>query len=202
MSIPLEIAQMLLSSKVFIWNDAIPMSIGPGPNPYQKWLYIDKSKFAVGRPPLSVLMKVRAKAKQMGVFERDGADFFRRLFMFGKISFEEMLYATGKYYGYPTCCIKFFVECTSRGIPPCMFMTANYGTDPVDVPYVRCPSCRKGGDIMRCVVCGREVDREEVLERFNGLFDQADAFGMDSLTDQQQTLVDDHCCADCYYELQ
>ena len=55
---------------------------------------------------------------------------------------------------------------------------------------------------MRCVVCGGEVDRGLVLEQFESLFDQADAFGMDSLTDQQQTLVEGHCCADCYYELQ
>ena len=53
-----------------------------------------------------------------------------------------------------------------------------------------------------CVVCGKPVEAVLVKEEFPELFAQADAWGMDSLTEQQQTVVEFKCCSlDCYYNL-
>lgn len=142
-SIPYDVVLTLLSYNIYTWNDNVPMWMGPGPNPYQRFLHIDKEKFAVGQMPLHVMRNIRRKAKLIHARKPEFTDFFVRLVRFGKISSTDMTYAAGKYYGYPTCCIKHFIACELKQIPVAMFMSANYGTDTADVEYVRCPTCRK-----------------------------------------------------------
>ncbi|RPI56358.1 MAG: hypothetical protein EHM49_00610 [Deltaproteobacteria bacterium] len=143
MSIPFDVMGVLMDYRIFTWNENIPMRLEPGPNPYQKWLWIDKDQFAVGKVPPHILEHVRSKAKSMHVHKPEITDFFTRLVIFGKISFVEMTYAAGIHYGYPQCCINHFIQCSIKGIPAHMFMTANYGTDTANVGYVRCPACRE-----------------------------------------------------------
>jgi glycerol kinase len=55
-----------------------------------------------------------------------------------------------------------------------------------------------------CVVCGREVDIQEVQENelFLEIFQRADFWGMDSLTEQEQIVCDAKCCSEtCFYNM-
>jgi len=51
-----------------------------------------------------------------------------------------------------------------------------------------------------CVRCKRLVDWELIIDEFSHLFQQADIFGMESLTETQQLIVAGLLCVDCYYE--
>ena len=54
----------------------------------------------------------------------------------------------------------------------------------------------------RCCVCGSFVDMEIVHEDFEEYFAQADALGMESLTEHQQIAVEGLVCSfDCYLQL-
>jgi hypothetical protein len=143
MPISFDVMEMLMDYRIFTWNENIPMRLEPGPNPYQKWLWIDETRFIVGKVPTHIMQRVRKEAKRTRVRKPDITDFFARLARFGKISLVDMTYAAGMHYGYPQCCIKHFIQYNMKNIPVAMFMTANYGTDPIDVEYVRCPTCRE-----------------------------------------------------------
>jgi len=52
-----------------------------------------------------------------------------------------------------------------------------------------------------CVVCGKPVEAVLVKEEFPELFAQADACGIDSLTEQQQVVVEFKCCSENCYEI-
>lgn len=55
---------------------------------------------------------------------------------------------------------------------------------------------------MACVVCKGPVDIEVVMGDFAEVFAQADALGMESLTENQQVLVEGSCCSDeCFDKL-
>ena len=51
-----------------------------------------------------------------------------------------------------------------------------------------------------CVVCGKPVEAVLVKEEFPELLAQADARGMESLTEQQQVVVEFKCCSESCYE--
>jgi len=51
-----------------------------------------------------------------------------------------------------------------------------------------------------CVVCNKPVEAALVKEEFPELFAQADACGMESLTEQQQVVVEFKCCSESCYE--
>ena len=53
-----------------------------------------------------------------------------------------------------------------------------------------------------CTVCKNPVDWNQVKDEFGELFAQADALGMESLTENQQVVLEGHCCStDCYDQL-
>ena len=55
---------------------------------------------------------------------------------------------------------------------------------------------------MKCVVCGKKVDKDLVMEMFEHLFIQADCCGVESLTEHEQVVYEWKCCpTDCYYKL-
>ena len=51
-----------------------------------------------------------------------------------------------------------------------------------------------------CVVCNKPVEAVLVKEEFPELFAQADAWGMDSLTEQEQVVVEFGCCSTRCFE--
>ncbi len=62
----------------------------------------------------------------------------------------------------------------------------------------------KDNEVVCCVVCKKPVDWTHVKEEFgNELFAQAHALGMESLTEQQQAVLEGLVCSlDCYDYLQ
>lgn len=53
-----------------------------------------------------------------------------------------------------------------------------------------------------CVVCGRRVDWSYVKEEFAELLEQADRYGVDSLTESAQVVYEGKCCStNCYIKL-
>ena len=66
---------------------------------------------------------------------------------------------------------------------------------------------KKGGEISmfeekRCVVCKNLVDWDVVKDEFPELFLQADALDIDSLTEQEQVVLEGNCCSlECYIEM-
>lgn len=61
---------------------------------------------------------------------------------------------------------------------------------------------RGGSKVSDCVVCGNKVDWDLVKEEFPELLDQADHYGVDSLTESQQVVYLGKCCSiNCYIEL-
>lgn len=55
---------------------------------------------------------------------------------------------------------------------------------------------------MKCVVCKGDVDRSQVIEEFEHLFERADYYGIESLTEHEQVVVDGCCCShNCYEKL-
>jgi len=53
-----------------------------------------------------------------------------------------------------------------------------------------------------CVVCKKLVDWSMVLEDFEELFDQVDTYGMESLTEQEQVVVEGGCCSiECFEKI-
>jgi hypothetical protein len=58
---------------------------------------------------------------------------------------------------------------------------------------------------MACVVCRKPIttfDRCEIISEFSDLFAQADAVGMESLTEDEQLLVDCKVHAECFDSLE
>lgn len=54
----------------------------------------------------------------------------------------------------------------------------------------------------RCTVCNKEIDWEIVTELFEDDFLQADSFGMESLTEWQQLIIEGKICSiDCVENL-
>lgn len=50
-----------------------------------------------------------------------------------------------------------------------------------------------------CIICKQPVEASLVKENFPELFAQADALGINSLTEQQQIVVEFKCCSkECY----
>ena len=55
----------------------------------------------------------------------------------------------------------------------------------------------------RCVVCTDVVDNDVVKEEFEDLLDQVDAFGPDSLTDNEQAVYYGYICSqECFDTLE
>jgi hypothetical protein len=53
-----------------------------------------------------------------------------------------------------------------------------------------------------CAVCGNPVDWNQVTDEFGEMFAQADALGMESLTEQQQMVLEGKVCSiECYENL-
>jgi len=54
----------------------------------------------------------------------------------------------------------------------------------------------------KCVVCNREADWTKVKEAFESILDQADRYGVESLTEHQQVVYLGECCSpECYQAL-
>lgn len=54
-----------------------------------------------------------------------------------------------------------------------------------------------------CVVCGNQVEWNKVRETFLHILDQADQYGVDSLTEHEQVVYLGLCCSgECYSNLQ
>lgn len=54
-----------------------------------------------------------------------------------------------------------------------------------------------------CVVCGKRVDWSFVKEEFAELLEQADHYGVDSLTESAQVVYEGKCCStNCYLKLE
>jgi len=54
-----------------------------------------------------------------------------------------------------------------------------------------------------CVVCGHRVDWSFIKEEMDYIFYQADTFGVESLTKQQQVVHEGKCCSiNCYTKLE
>lgn len=51
---------------------------------------------------------------------------------------------------------------------------------------------------MNCVRCGKEINWDDVVGEFVEVFDQADRYGMEALTDEEQTLVNGGLCTECF----
>lgn len=113
-------------------------------NKYQMRVTVDKTSFIVGKIPPAIQRALIKKYNKEHNIKPDIADFHYRLYRFGKISYADYIYYNGVYYGYPKCCIRFYIYCLLKlRVPPYMYMTALYGTDTDKVGYVRCPKCRK-----------------------------------------------------------
>ena len=55
---------------------------------------------------------------------------------------------------------------------------------------------------LRCIVCEEVVEPYIVKVEFKELFEQADAIGMDSLTEHEQIVVEFKCCSEvCFYKM-
>ena len=53
-----------------------------------------------------------------------------------------------------------------------------------------------------CVVCGRRVDWAFVKVEMAEILEQADRYGVDSLTEAQQVVYEGRCCSiNCYIKL-
>lgn len=53
-----------------------------------------------------------------------------------------------------------------------------------------------------CVVCGRTVDWTYVKDEFAEVLEQADRYGVESLTESQQVVYEGECCStNCYLRL-
>ena len=53
-----------------------------------------------------------------------------------------------------------------------------------------------------CVICKDVVDRDSVLEEFGEVFEQADYLGLDSLTEDDQAVVEGVVCSiHCYIQM-
>ncbi len=77
--------------------------------------------------------------------EKDFAyeDFIIKLVDLGKISWYDLNMDLGRYYKYPKCCIKHFARYQEMGIGVVnLYMDTMYGTDSIEVGYVRCLNCR------------------------------------------------------------
>ena len=65
---------------------------------------------------------------------------------------------------------------------------------------------RLEGSIMKkmdstCVVCGKHVDWQEVLEQYGHIIERVDYYGEGALTDQEQTLYHQKVCAEHFEQL-
>lgn len=70
------------------------------------------------------------------------ADFLVKLYLLGKISWRDRDIELGKYFGYPKCCINFYVLLQSLNVPASIVLNAIFGIDALKYNYVRCPKCR------------------------------------------------------------
>lgn len=53
-----------------------------------------------------------------------------------------------------------------------------------------------------CIVCESKVNWSEVNKEFEHLFERADLYGMQALTEREQTVVEGLCCKrGCYEQL-
>lgn len=66
-----------------------------------------------------------------------------KLLVMGVIEPRDWDYETGKFYGYPSCCIKWFVFLDKMGTIPGKMTDYLYGETHCD--YVQCPKCIKEG---------------------------------------------------------
>ena len=56
--------------------------------------------------------------------------------------------------------------------------------------------------VKNCIICNSPVNWEGVLEEFEDTFQQANHYGMESLTEGSQHVVEGSICSsDCYMEL-
>lgn len=53
---------------------------------------------------------------------------------------------------------------------------------------------------MKCIICKQEIKWEEVTNVFEHIFEQTDSYGMESLTEYQQVVVEGLCCSEECYE--
>jgi hypothetical protein len=52
---------------------------------------------------------------------------------------------------------------------------------------------------MNCIICNKKVDWEYIKEEFSTIFDQVDAYGVDSLTEHEQCIYEGLVCSpDCF----
>jgi hypothetical protein len=59
-----------------------------------------------------------------------------------------------------------------------------------------CADC--ANNVKKCIVCKKPVDWKAVTEEFEDTFNQADHYGMPSLTEAQQCVVAGNICStDC-----
>jgi len=68
--------------------------------------------------------------------------FLDRLYDFGKISLEDHDRELGKHFGYPPCCVEYYLRFNAFGIPAAVATAIAFGDTCPDVPYVKCPVCR------------------------------------------------------------
>jgi len=53
-----------------------------------------------------------------------------------------------------------------------------------------------------CVVCGEKVDWNSVIDEFQDIFERADTFGVEALTEQEQVVYEGCCCSEqCFCKL-
>ena len=50
---------------------------------------------------------------------------------------------------------------------------------------------------MKCIKCGNEVDITEIKSDYRNLFEQADFFGIESLTEDEQCITNYQFCMEC-----
>lgn len=54
-----------------------------------------------------------------------------------------------------------------------------------------------------CKVCEKIINYKEVTEVFSEVFKRVDIFGLESLTEAEQVVVEGLCCSEeCFYNLQ
>jgi hypothetical protein len=55
---------------------------------------------------------------------------------------------------------------------------------------------------MKCVICKQKIDQKEVKEELKHIFNQANMFGIDSLTENEQCVIEGKvCCYECFEKL-
>lgn len=56
------------------------------------------------------------------------------------------------------------------------------------------------GKVKGCMVCGKKVQWEKVVEEFDGIFTQVDTYGEDSLGESEQYVYNGNVCSSGCYE--